>query len=124
MYPKFDLIERNHYGSNYRSFNTEFNIVDYGFGGLYKLQNLGFPDLSADGSFTLGAAITAVALTNGISPAVGTMAALIAGLLAGLITGILHVKLRYLICCPDFSYGDFIFYKFKDYGKGEYSSFY
>ncbi|HHX23407.1 MAG: ABC transporter permease [Tepidanaerobacteraceae bacterium] len=58
----------------------------------YKI--LDFPDLSADGSFTLGAAITAVALTNGISPAVGTMAALIAGLLAGLITGILHVKVK------------------------------
>ena len=50
----------------------------------YKI--LDFPDLSADGSFTLGAAVTAVALTNGISPAVGSMAALLAGLLAGLIT--------------------------------------
>ncbi len=58
----------------------------------YKI--LDFPDLSADGSFALGAAIIAITLKNGGSPILGIVCALIAGLIAGLITGILHVKFK------------------------------
>ncbi len=58
----------------------------------YKI--LDFPDLSADGSFTLGGAMIAVTLKNGISPIAGCVIALIGGLIAGLLTGILHVKIR------------------------------
>lgn len=58
----------------------------------YKI--LDFPDLSVDGSFSLGGAIIALSLTNGLSPIIGTILALICGLIAGLITGILHIKLK------------------------------
>jgi putative ABC transport system permease protein len=58
----------------------------------YKI--LDFPDLSVDGSFSLGGAIIALSLTNGLSPIVGTLLALMCGLLSGLITGILHIKLK------------------------------
>lgn len=58
----------------------------------YKI--LDFPDMSADGSFTLGAAVIAVTLKRGASPIEGILFALVAGLIAGLITGILHVKLK------------------------------
>lgn len=58
----------------------------------YKI--LDFPDMSADGSFSLGGAIIAVTLKSGVSPVLGVVFALIAGLMAGLITGILHVKLK------------------------------
>lgn len=58
----------------------------------YKI--LDFPDLSVDGSFSLGGAIIALSLTNGISPITGTLLSLICGLLSGLITGLLHIKLK------------------------------
>lgn len=58
----------------------------------YKI--LDFPDLSADGSFTLGGAMIAVTLKNGISPTVGSIIALVGGLTVGLLTGILHVQIR------------------------------
>lgn len=54
----------------------------------YKI--LDFPDMSADGSFTLGAAIIAIMLKRGVSPIIGMVLAL----LAGLLTGVLHVKLK------------------------------
>lgn len=58
----------------------------------YKI--LDFPDLSVDGSFALGGAVIAFALTNNISPVVGTILALICGLISGFITGVLHIKLK------------------------------
>lgn len=58
----------------------------------YKI--LDFPDLSVDGSFSLGGAIIALSLTNGLSPIIGTLLALICGLISGLVTGILHIKLK------------------------------
>lgn len=58
----------------------------------YKI--LDFPDMSVDGSFSLGGAIIVTALKFGISPLLGSFLALICGLLAGLLTGILHVKFK------------------------------
>lgn len=58
----------------------------------YKI--LDFPDLSVDGSFSLGGAVIALSLNNGVSPIIGTLLALICGLISGLATGILHIKLR------------------------------
>lgn len=58
----------------------------------YKI--LDFPDMSADGSFTLGAAVVAVLLKKGVSPITASVVALIAGLVAGLLTGLLNVKIK------------------------------
>lgn len=55
---------------------------------------LDFPDLTVDGSFPMGAAVMAVCLINGISPAVGIALALAAGAAAGSVTALLHTKLN------------------------------
>jgi putative ABC transport system permease protein len=63
--------------------------------GVYlTFRVLGFPDLTVDGSFTLGAAVTAVLIANGVNPFLATLAALGAGLCAGLATSLLNTKLR------------------------------
>ncbi len=55
---------------------------------------LDIADLTAEGCFTLGAAVTCRLVTSGLSPLVSTLIALFAGLIAGLITGVLHTKLK------------------------------
>ena len=63
--------------------------------GVYlTFRVLGFPDLTVDGSFALGAAIAAVLITNGVNPFLATLAALGVGLCAGLATSLLNTKLR------------------------------
>ena len=63
--------------------------------GVYlTFRVLGFPDLTVDGSFTLGAAVAAVLIANGVNPFLATLAALGAGLCAGLATSLLNTKLR------------------------------
>lgn len=54
---------------------------------------LDFPDLSVDGTFPLGAAVTAVCITGGMNPVIAMMLSIVAGLIAGCVTGVLHVKL-------------------------------
>ncbi len=51
-----------------------------------------FPDITADGSITLGASVAAVLLVAGVNPIVATGAAFASGLVAGAITGVLHTK--------------------------------
>jgi putative tryptophan/tyrosine transport system permease protein len=53
-----------------------------------------FPDITAEGSITLGAAVAAVLLVSGTNPLVATAAAFCAGLAAGSVTGVLHTKFR------------------------------
>lgn len=55
---------------------------------------LDFPDLSVDGSFPLGAAVSAALIVKGYNPWVSIVVALMAGALAGFFTGLLHVKLK------------------------------
>jgi len=51
-----------------------------------------FPDITAEGSVTLGASVTAVLLVAGVHPIWATVAAFAAGSLAGAITGVIHTK--------------------------------
>lgn len=61
--------------------------------GVYlTFRILDFPDLTVDGSFTLGAAVTAKIIIDGGSPILATAAGFGAGLVAGLVTGLLHTK--------------------------------
>lgn len=55
---------------------------------------LDFPDLSVDGTFSLGAAITAALILKGTNPFISLGLAFIGGAIGGLVTGILHVKLK------------------------------
>ncbi len=58
----------------------------------YKILN--FPDLTVDGSFPLGAAVTAVMIVADINPWLTVLVSFAVGALAGLCTGLIHVKLR------------------------------
>ena len=58
----------------------------------YKI--LDFPDLSVDGTFPMGAAVTAMLILKGVHPALTLVLSFAAGLLAGCITGLIHVKLK------------------------------
>jgi putative ABC transport system permease protein len=51
-----------------------------------------FPDITADGSITLGASVTAVLLVSGVNPFVATIVAALAGMVAGSVTGALYAK--------------------------------
>lgn len=55
---------------------------------------LRFADISADGTFPLGAAVVAALLSRGVAPVPATLAALLAGMTAGFVTGTLHTRLR------------------------------
>ena len=51
-------------------------------------------DLTVDGSFATGGAVTVVLLQKGVNPLLALLVACIAGLIAGLITGLVHTKLK------------------------------
>jgi putative ABC transport system permease protein len=58
----------------------------------YKI--LDFPDMTADGSFSLGGAVIAISLASGMSPILGTILAFTCGLVAGLVTSVLHIRFK------------------------------
>ena len=58
----------------------------------YKI--LDFPDLSVDGTFPLGAALTAMLISKDMSPVFTLFLSFLAGAAAGCLTGFIHVKLR------------------------------
>lgn len=68
-----------------------YALLSYGVYITYKI--LDFPDLTVDGSFPLGAAVTAIILVKGVNPFVTLLAALFIGAVAGFVTGFIHVKL-------------------------------
>src|SRR5919108_5798900 len=53
-----------------------------------------FPDITADGSITLGAAVTAVLIAAHVHPLAASAAAFAAGAVAGTTTGVLHTRFR------------------------------
>lgn len=70
-------------------------------GTIYAIMALGvflsyrvldFPDLTVDGSFVTGAALSATLIVHGYNPFFATLIACFAGMLAGFITGIIHTK--------------------------------
>jgi putative ABC transport system permease protein len=67
-----------------------------GLGVYLSFRVLNFPDLTVDGSFTLGGAIAAALIVQGMNPFLATAFALLAGGLAGLCTAWLNVQLKIL----------------------------
>ena len=62
--------------------------------GIYiTFRLLDVADLTVDGSFTTGGAVTVMLILGGWPAGAALIVALIAGLLAGLVTGLLHTKL-------------------------------
>jgi putative tryptophan/tyrosine transport system permease protein len=61
--------------------------------GVYiSFRIFGMADMTADGSITLGASITAVLLIQGVDPLIATLAGALGGGIAGMVTGILHTR--------------------------------
>lgn len=56
----------------------------------YKI--LDFPDLTVDGSFTLGAAVFSTSLLNGLPVSISIVLTIGAGSIAGFVTGYIHTK--------------------------------
>jgi putative ABC transport system permease protein len=64
------------------------------FGVFISFRIFAFPDITADGSITLGGAVAGVLLAAHVHPALATAAAFGAGTLAGATTGILHTRFK------------------------------
>ena len=69
-----------------------YAIMTLGVYITYKI--LDFPDLSVDGTFPMGAALTAALILKGLPPVLILLIAFLAGALAGIITGLIHVRLK------------------------------
>ena len=68
-----------------------YAIMALGMYITYKI--LDFPDMTVDGSFPLGAAVTVVFISNGVNPLLVLPITFAIGCGIGIITGIIHVKL-------------------------------
>ena len=77
------------------------NVLEEGF--IYGIMAVGvyityrvldLPDLSVDGTFPLGAFVTAALIRAGVNPWCALLIAFICGAAAGCVTGLLHVRLR------------------------------
>lgn len=62
-------------------------------GVLMSYKILDFADLSVDGTFPLGGAVSAILITSGVNPWLALLVSLVAGMVAGFLTGFFHVKL-------------------------------
>ncbi|HIU77691.1 MAG TPA: ABC transporter permease [Candidatus Pelethocola excrementipullorum] len=69
-----------------------YGIMALGVYITYKI--LDFPDLSVDGTFPFGAAVTATLLKFGVNPYLTLLISFAAGLVAGICTGLIHVKFK------------------------------
>jgi len=63
-------------------------------GSFISFRIFDFPDITAEGSFTFGAAITASLIIAGTSPVVATLLAFAGGMLAGSATGLIHTRFK------------------------------
>lgn len=63
-------------------------------GVLVSFRIFSMPDITADGSITLGAAIAAVALVKGVNPLLATVAGALGGAVAGAVTGVIHTRFK------------------------------
>ncbi|MBR0056412.1 MAG: ABC transporter permease, partial [Kiritimatiellae bacterium] len=62
-------------------------------GVYWTFRILDFADLSVDGSFATGGAVSIMLILNGWNPELSLLVALLSGLLAGFVTGVLHTRL-------------------------------
>lgn len=64
------------------------------FGIFISMKIFNIPDITTDGSYTLGGAVTGVMLMGGVSGYFVLPAVMLTGALAGAITGIIHTRLK------------------------------
>jgi len=58
----------------------------------FRIHN--FPDITVDGSFTAGAATTAVLIVSGVNPFLAIIASFLVGLIAGSVTALIHTRFK------------------------------
>lgn len=80
-------------------FYTTALVLGLAFGAMalgvfLSMRIFSIPDITTDGSFTLGGAVTAIGLVNGWSAVALLPVALVAGGLAGAATGWIHTRLK------------------------------
>jgi putative ABC transport system permease protein len=76
------------------TFTIGFILSLLALGVFISFRIFAFPDITADGSITLGAAVAATLLAHGVNPPLASLAAFAAGLLAGTCTGTLHTRFK------------------------------
>jgi putative ABC transport system permease protein len=63
--------------------------------GVYlSMKIFNIPDITTDGSYTLGGALTGVVLSHGLPPLLALPLILLAGAAAGAVTGIIHTRMK------------------------------
>lgn len=67
-----------------------YGVLALGVYITYKI--LDFPDLSVDGTFPLGASVTAALIVRGMNPYLTLLISFLVGIVAGICTGLIHVK--------------------------------
>lgn len=70
----------------------EYGLVTLGV--MLSFRIIRFPDLTIEGSFPLGGAITAIMIAKGVQPIFGLGVSLLAGFAAGILTGVLNTKFK------------------------------
>lgn len=65
-----------------------------GIGVYISFRIFNFPDMTCEGTYTLGAAVAAVVMLAGHGPLGATAAGMVAGALAGAVTGLVHTRLK------------------------------
>src|SRR5260370_13362703 len=76
------------------TFTIGFILSLLALGVFISFRIFAFPDITADGSITLGASVAANLLVHGVSPPLASLAAFAAGMLAGTCTGTLHTRFK------------------------------
>jgi putative tryptophan/tyrosine transport system permease protein len=70
----------------------EYGLVTLGV--MISFRIIRFPDLTIEGSFPLGGAITASMISAGAPPGLGVAVSLVSGFAAGVLTGVLNTKFK------------------------------
>src|SRR5690349_4249853 len=101
--PRSDEGRSDEDGSDERETNMSLLIGTFTIGFILSLLALGvfisfrifaFPDITVDGSVTLGAALAATLMAHGTSPILASLAAFAAGMIAGACTGTLYTRFK------------------------------
>jgi putative ABC transport system permease protein len=76
------------------TFTIGFILSLLALGVFISFRIFAFPDITADGSITLGASVAATLLVHGVTPPIASLAAFGAGMIAGACTGVLHTRFK------------------------------
>lgn len=71
-----------------------FCLVFMCYGIYISMRIFNIPDITTDGSYTLGAVISALLLTSGFNPYLSLLFSFFAGFISGQFTGFIHTKLK------------------------------